>query len=307
MNKFKEIVKLVGKKSPLQKKKIEKHVANQDELFHQSAELFAHNYTLFLENQGIPLESAVNAYLKMCNNMLKSQIYFMKTGKYPIESAKQAFDTVYNEEKEMKSLVIALAISQFLWSTHYKMYQFLIKNINKKKKIINSYLEIGPGHGLFLKDAYKILSNENPDLKMTALDISQTSMDITKSIINHLIGEAKIEYLVMDMLDYEKDTKYDFISMGEVIEHVNFPNQLLNKFSNLLSDNGHGFISTCVDCPTIDHVYHFKSVNEIQEMIQNNGLTIIDELILPVEDLPMDEIIERKITINYCALVRRKL
>ena len=189
-------------------------------------------------------------------------------------NAEEAFDKVYNDKVEMKSLVIALAISQFLWSTHYKMYQFLIKNINKKKENIKSYLEIGPGHGLFLKDAYKILANGNPDLKMTALDISQTSMDITKSIINHLIGEAKIEYIVMDMLDYEKDVKYDFISMGEVIEHVNFPNQLLYKFSKLLSDSGHGFISTCVDCPTIDHVYHFKSVSEIQEMIQNNGLII---------------------------------
>ena len=57
----------------------------------------------------------------------------------------------------------------------------------------------------------------------------------------------------------------------------------------------------------IDHVYHFKSVGEIQQMIQNNGLIIVDELILPVEDLPMEEIVAKKITINYCAIVRRKL
>ena len=72
----------------------------------------------------------------MCSDMLKCQIYFIKYGKYPLEgNAEEAFDKVYNDKVEMKSLVIALAISQFLWSTHYKMYQFLIKNINKKKKI----------------------------------------------------------------------------------------------------------------------------------------------------------------------------
>lgn len=306
--KFNELIELVYRKSPLQKKKLEKYLSEQDEQFFESAEIFTADYFSYLKSQKIPVEYAVNAYLKMCNDMLKCQIYFMKKGKYPLEgNAKEAYDSVYNNEVEMKSLVIALAISQFLWSTHYKMYQFLIKNIKQRKENIRNYLEIGPGHGLFLKDAYKILAKENSNFRMTALDISKTAMNITKSIINHLIGKTNIEYLVMDMLDYEKDIKYDFISMGEVIEHVNFPNQLLLKFSKLLSDKGCGFISTCVDCPTIDHVYHFKSVGEIQQMVQNNGLIIEDELILPVEDLPMHEIVAKKITINYCAIVRRKV
>ena len=306
--KFNELIDAIYKKSPLQKKKLAKHLAEQDNQFFESAEVFASDYFSYLNSQKIPLEYAVNAYLKMCNDMLKCQVFFMKNGKYPLlGNAKEAFENVYNNEVEMKSLVIALAMSQFLWSTHYKMYQFLINNVKQRKENISSYLEIGPGHGLFLKDAYKILAKENSNFKMTALDISQTSMDTTKSIINHSIGKTQIEYIVMDMLDYEKDAKYDFISLGEVIEHVNFPDKLLLKFSKLLSDKGHGFISTCVDCPTIDHVYHFKSVGEIQQMIQNNGLIIEDELILPVEDLPMEEIVAKKITINYCAIVRREV
>ena len=41
-------------------------------------------------------------------------------------------------------------------------------------------------------------------------------------------------------------------------------------------------------------------------MLNNNGLIIKNELVLPVEDLPMDEIIKKKITINYCAIVKRQ-
>ena len=94
--------------------------------------------------------------------------------------------------------------------------------------------------------------------------------------------------------------------MGEVLEHVDEPLKLLNKFEYLLSDAGQGFISTCVDCPTIDHVYHFKSIDQIRDMISDSKLSIYSEKILPVENLPMEEIIEKKITINYCAIVRRK-
>ncbi len=164
-------------------------------------------------------------------------------------------------------------------------------------------MEIGPGHGLFLKDAYQIMGSK---VDFIAIDISKISMGITKSILKYLVPENTIKYVTLDMLNYNVEEKFDFITMGEVLEHVDFPNELLTKFNNLLSDNGSGFISTCVNCPTIDHVCHFKCVDEIREMLIKNNLVIKDELILPVEDLPMEEIIAKKITINYCAIVMRK-
>jgi hypothetical protein len=39
-------------------------------------------------------------------------------------------------------------------------------------------------------------------------------------------------------------------------------------------------------------------------MIHDSGLAIIREQVLPVENLPMEEIISRRITINYCAEVK---
>lgn len=302
-NNFRKIIKLIFTKSVLQKKKLRKYLSGQDDTFFYLAEEFATKYSDYLKSENIPIEYVVDAYLKMCNDMIKSQIYFMRTGKYPIENAEQVFKLVYNKDEEMKPFMIGLAISQFLWESHYKIYQFFLNNINIEKDNIKSYLEIGPGHGLFLKDANQILDN---NVEFIAIDISKTSIDITRSIMNFLVKENKIKYIIMDILDYNTNKRFDFITMGEVLEHVNYPEILLSKFNKLLSDNGHGFISTCVNCPTIDHVYHYKCVNEIREMLNNNGLIIKDELILPVEDLPMEEIIKKKIAINYCAIVRRQ-
>jgi hypothetical protein len=93
--------------------------------------------------------------------------------------------------------------------------------------------------------------------------------------------------------------------MGEVLEHVNHPSFLLKRLRLLLAKNGKAFVSTCVNCPAIDHIYHFKSIEEIRIMLRDCGLKIIDEKVLPVENLPMEEIIEQKITINYCAIIEK--
>ena len=303
---FNQILEIVYKKSPLQKKKLENYLASCDESFFKTVERFSIDYIGYLKSQNISVEYAVDAYLKMCGNMLKNQIYFMKTEKYPVEQANDAFENVYNNRKEMTSHMIGIAISQLLWPTHYGLLSFFKDSLKENGHAISSYLEIGPGHGLYLREAMQYLNN---DINIVAVDISLTAIEIVQSIMKYFFKERtlKITYHNIDMLDLRLSDKYDFITMGEVLEHVNYPDRLLNKLKELLASDGKAFISTCVNCPTIDHVYHFKSVDEIKDMLNGCGLLIKDERILPVENLSMEEIIKRKITINYCAIVSRKV
>ena len=301
---FHKIVEKVYTKSPLQKKKLQQYLDSMDDNFFNEAEEFAVQYMGYMENQNILLDYAVDSYLEMCHNMMKSQIEFMKTDKYTIDLHSKAYEEVYSNTQRMKSYMIGLAISQFLWETHYGMYSFFAKNIQKLSKNIHTYLEIGPGHGLFLKKALGFLGDE---VKVDAVDISAESISITKSIMNYFKpGFKNITYHNSDILKFETDKKFDFVTMGEVLEHVNFPDKLLTKIRDLLNDGrGRSFVSTCVNCPAIDHVYHFKHVDDIRKLINSCGLEIVDEAVLPVENLPMEEIVEKKITINYCSLLKR--
>tara|TARA_E500000178_G_scaffold337499_1_gene376754 strand:+ start:612 stop:1550 length:939 start_codon:yes stop_codon:yes gene_type:complete len=301
---FKDIVELVVNKSHLQKSKILNFHKRVDKTYFEKAENFSQNFKNFLKSQNTNLETATKAYLKMCADMMISHLYFYKHNKYPLDQQQDAFEKVYDNVEEMKSYVYGIAISQFLWPTHYAMYSFFINEIKKKELRVSNYLEIGCGHGLFLLEAIKRFENE---INYQIVDISKTSIDITKSIIEFNVKkDLKIDYKLQDILKYKFEKKFDFIEMGEVLEHVDTPGELLNKINQILSDEGKLFLSTCVDCPTIDHVYHFKSISEIEKMISSAGFKIDNRLVLPVEDLPMEEIVKRKITINYCALLSKK-
>ena len=301
---FNIIVQKVIGKSSLQKKKILKLLNSADKLYFQRAENFSSFFFIYLKKQKIKLNYAINAYLKLCSDMMISQKYFLKYKKYPVDNEKIAYENVYNNLNQMKSYMIGLAISQFLWSTHYAMYSFFIKKIIQERSKVKNYLEVGPGHGLFLTQALEKLDKKT---NFEIVDISKTSIKITKSIVN-LINKKKlnINYKQKNVFNITKSKKFDFITMGEVLEHVAEPKKLLIKLKSLVTKNGSIFISTCVDCPSIDHIYHFKTVQEIEKMIKESGFIILDKQILPVEDKSMKIIIKNKITINYCAHIKKK-
>ena len=116
--------------------------------------------------------------------------------------------------------------------------------------------------------------------------------------------DEKFLFTIKQRITNPTKNKYDFIVAGEILEHLDKPLSFLIKILTLLSENGIAFISTCINCPAIDHIVHFKSIDEVRNFLKESNLLIIDERIHPVEDLEMKEIIEQKITINYSVIVK---
>jgi SAM-dependent methyltransferase len=299
---FLELVERIYAKSPLQKKRLSAYLAGRSPVFFQEADEFAARYGAFLATRGISIDYAVEAYLKMCGNMLRCQVDFMRTGCYPVESSDQANQTVYSSDSEMLSYMVGLGISQFLWSTHYEMFSFFSEAIRERSGLIDSYLEIGPGHGLLLE---KALTLGDKLKEAVAVDISPTSLGLAQAIIAHSMPDKNyVRFVLGDILKTDLGRQFDFITMGEVLEHVNQPNTLLTRLKQMLAPEGRGFISTCANCPAIDHVYQFDTVEQIRALITSSGLVIEKDLPLPVENMSVSEAEKQRITINYCALVR---
>ncbi|MPM78660.1 hypothetical protein SDC9_125671 [bioreactor metagenome] len=91
--------------------------------------------------------------------------------------------------------------------------------------------------------------------------------------------------------------------MGEVLEHVENASEFLVKARNLLHPDGKIFVSTCANCPAVDHIYHFHSAREIRQHIEDAGLSVLRECIIPLENIPEDKWEKEKVSVNYAALV----
>jgi cyclopropane fatty-acyl-phospholipid synthase-like methyltransferase len=100
-----------------------------------------------------------------------------------------------------------------------------------------------------------------------------------------------------------QESGFDFIIMGEVLEHVNNAPDFMLRTKKLLNRGGSIYLSTCANSPALDHVYHFKSADEIRDLITSHGFRIVKDLALPAEDVPQERWASELTTINYCALL----
>lgn len=288
-----EILQYIKEKDLLHYKKIK---ANTDMLaseFNREFQTFLGLLVRFFDEKGLSASQVSEDYLKMVNDMRVEGIYFKKHRQYSCANQHEAYVNVYSRPEIMNYYMNALLLSQILWTHHFKMLMFFSEQLEQTfLKNTKSVLDIGPGHGFFSSLVISKLSEiEHIDI----VDISDGSLAMTKAIIGD--GGGKIKYFNRDIFTYESNEKYDLIILGEVLEHLDEPLLILKKLSSLLSENGYLWLTTPTNAPALDHVYLFRSREEIIGLLQNAGLDIHQDFGCFAENVP-DEM-AKKFDISY--------
>jgi 2-polyprenyl-3-methyl-5-hydroxy-6-metoxy-1,4-benzoquinol methylase len=297
------ILGLIGKYSPTQKKKIMRFFS-----VCPNAEIelldFLDMYKPYMISESITIEIMVDAYVELINQVMHSRLEFIRTGSYPAKSQNAALDEVYKNKVTMQQYMLGLALSYFLWGHHFRLLTFF-KNIVRDVDPDDRILEVGCGHGLFLVELLKFIAVE---ANITVVDISQHSIDMTKALLHSVVPQltGRMKFHHCDVLDFTtKEEAFDLIMVGEVLEHLDNPLDLLKHLATLLTVNGRIFVTTCANCPAIDHVYRFENVAAIKDIIHEAGLSIETELIAPSEDRDMKVLEKHQIDISFAAVLRK--
>ncbi len=123
----------------------------------------------------------------------------------------------------------------------YNMYQY---QLNMYRRLVpdpaRTVLDVGCAQGtlalLLAEDGYKV----------TAVDIRQDFLDYAKS--RWTTGE--IEFVQGNAFELQLETKFDVIFANQILEHVVYPQELIQKLSLLLNPGGKLIMTT----PNSDYV-----------------------------------------------------
>jgi len=292
------IIDYIGEESPRHARKLEQRLGGLDEDFQTRAETFFTTYKNILKTDEKTLEYGIENYLRMVNDYVFEQVRFMQSGEYSCKSFEEAYKQVYSKPEVMEYYMSGLIMSQFLWKHHYDMFRFFMDNLLSQSGDVRRYLEVGGGHGIHLLEAMQLLGDT---VHYDLIDISESSIQLAKKFLR----EQPVYYHLQDIYDYNVAEKYDFITMGEVLEHVEEPVRLLKRLHTMLHDSGRLFITVPGNAPAIDHIYLFHNQEHIIETAANAGFEVTKDLRLYSEEVSEEEAIEKKVPFLYGAFLRK--
>ena len=294
---FQQLVDTILTMNPLQRRKTEAFLQEGDETFRRRAQRFTDSFGRACTELGLSMDDVARAYGELCKDMLVEQIKFQKTGRYSLSCANEAYASIYFSADKMARYMMGLAVSQFLWPNHYGLFNFFLDSVSRVGA--KKYLEIGPGHGLLFAEAVSALG----DAEAMAIDLSPTSVEFTRAMISAYGLDSRCQVLQGDFNNLPSGN-YDLVALCEVLEHVDDPAEMLGSVKRLVKHGGHLFITTCSNCPAIDHVYLYTSVDQIRTQLHDSGFQIIDEVAYTIDNLPKMANREKVTGCNYGALLR---
>jgi 2-polyprenyl-3-methyl-5-hydroxy-6-metoxy-1,4-benzoquinol methylase len=296
------IVQLVAESDPRYGAELRVLVNSMDALYHESAEAFFARYAAFMERTGRSIDFGVTCFLELRESMKEERLHFYRTGEYSSKSFAEVNERVYSNPRTMQYHMHGLVLAQFLWPDQYRRFDFFRAHLPSYAEGLSRYLEVGSGHGLYLIEAMRALG---PATEFDAVDISPSSMELVKGMVGDTAQRREVRFRLIDIFDLPETEPYQFITMGEVLEHVEQPLNLLQRLHRLLSPDGHAYITTPANAPTRDHIYLFNNVAEIREMLASAGFVIEREVIDHPAGMDLKKAERVKVPLMFGAFVKK--
>lgn len=235
--------------------------------------------------QGARMDDAVDSLLEYTHLYMRHQVAFLSKGQYSNTNFEDVRRTVYdNEELMLGTYLPGLYLTQLCWPVHFRvlsLYEREFLPMASKATNPQRVLEFGVGHGMTLL----VASQRFPQASGLAYDVSPYSLKFAESLIRASGADMSgFRFEQADVVKHVVDATdaCDLGTMGEILEHVEDPRAALNNFRTLLKPGSFAFITTVIDSNAVDHIYQFRSQEEIDAMIREGGFAMQrSELISP--------------------------
>ena len=293
-----QLVDEILTQNPLQRAILDRGVAQLRPSEIAEAEM----YIEYAARQGLSRTQLASTYTMIVRETLKEQLFFQRHGRYRYSTFAETSAHVLSDPDYMSSYMYGLALTSYLWPNHLQMRRFFEEHVPSDKT--GSYLEIGPGHGLY----FMLAMQQSAYSSFLAVDASPTSVELTSSLIaSGLFGEySGYEVQHANVFDFPETKRWNAVVSGEVLEHVERPDLFMEKIARLAADDAFIFITTCINAPEIDHLALFRTTEEVTKLFSDAGLRPTAELVLPYAGTTLDECVEKKLAINVAYVLTHR-
>jgi len=257
---------------------------------------------LALKDIGDQVTEYCECYRWMCEAFVDEEIHFARHKEYRLSDFDEVYREVYSNPDIMRRYVRGILISQIIWEPHAKAFDYFRQEFLAKAPAGASYLEVGPGHGLFLYFA----SQSANIARLEAWDVSDSSIAETRHALAKLGVSRAIEIVEQDVLRVpSRHEEFDMAVISEVLEHLERPDTALQSLHAALKPGGRIFINAPINSPAPDHIYLWRSTDEFVTFVEAQGFEVEQSVFLPVTGATLEKAQRRDLSIS-CVVIGRK-
>lgn len=255
-----------------------------------------------------------NEYIKKLTNLLEMNIEFLKlqaslekNGKYLYSSFEEVEREVLKKKKPGETggvdYLWGLFFTEIFWVTHHRLFNFFLKEFISKSPSKGICLDAPVGSGIFLSNFLSI----NKEWKGVGIDLSDTAIDLAKQLFEINKQLNQVELIKEDINEYKSGVNFDRIICVEFLEHVEDPVAILKKIKNLLTGDGKVFLTTVAWAAHIDHIYLYRSAQEIRNHIARSGFKIEKEYVQNIFPKDAGKLEESNVALHYTAVLAKTI
>ncbi len=280
----------ISEKNPLQKVYIKELLDNEI----RDEEMTDLENILTLLTREYTIEELSDAYLLLVGDTMEETAFFLRNGHYRYSTLAEVDEKVYQNTEYMSKYMLGLLISGYLWKNHLAINRWFKEEIAKFHG--ENYLEIGPGHGRYFLEAINLGNFSH----YTGVDLSPSSIELARSFIemNKLPDSKPYDLICADINNYEFSDLFDGVSISEVLEHVEDPRSLLRRIHEITKPGADIYVSVPINAPEIDHIYLFKSNEEVFKMVEEENFTIKDSFYVTANGVSYEKAQKKRIAVN---------
>lgn len=246
------------------------------------------------------MNELAESYVVLTEHYIEEADYFKKNGRYRYSSFEEVNKLIYADEKMMKQYMLGLELANYFWISLLNVQRHFSDVLSSAGGY--RYLEIGIGHGKYFCEA---LAKQRFDF-YTGLDVSSQAVAMTKEYIEYF----KIPYnnyglICADATKFVPEEKYDLIVIQEVLEHIEDPVGMLKSIGKMLTENGRAYALLPINAPSLAHIYLFRDIEHVNNIIAEAGLDISGEYYITANNMQIERAVETKAPINACLMLRK--